>query len=171
MLKKRGDILLHMCTTNEDHMIYGSWDIRHNGQSFLSFWAIFYPLTLLTIWKIKILKKWKRKKTSGDTKLFTLVYHKWPLHDVWYLRYGARQTGFFVILDIFGTWNVTDAIVIFHFGPILCPLPFALLQSPSEKSNFKIKWKKTLEISLFYTSIPKSWSYAILFLRYGVWRM
>ena len=105
MLKKRGDILLHMCTTNEDHMIYGSWDIRHNGQIFLSFWAIFYTLTLLTIRKIKILKKWKRKKTSGDTKLFKLVYHKWPSHDVWFLRYGVRQTGFFVILDHF--WHVT----------------------------------------------------------------
>ena len=30
----------------------------------------------------------------------------------------------------------------FSFWAILCHLPFALLQSPSEKSNFKIKWKK-----------------------------
>ena len=27
-----GDIiLLHMCTLNEDHMVYGSSDVRHNG--------------------------------------------------------------------------------------------------------------------------------------------
>ena len=38
----------------------GSWDIRCNGQSFLSFWAIFCPLTLLTTQKIKILKQWKK---------------------------------------------------------------------------------------------------------------
>ena len=30
-----------MCTINEDHMMYSSWDIRHNKQSFLSFWVIF----------------------------------------------------------------------------------------------------------------------------------
>ena len=53
-----GDIiLLHMCPINKGHMMYGSWDIRH---SFLSFQAIFYPLTLLTTWKIKVLKKWNK---------------------------------------------------------------------------------------------------------------
>ena len=34
------------------------------------------------------------------------------------------------------------------------------------------KVKKHLELSSFYTSVyQKSWSYAIVFLRYGVWRM
>ena len=37
----RAVILLHMCTINEDNMLYGSWDIRHDKQSFLSFWVIF----------------------------------------------------------------------------------------------------------------------------------
>ena len=36
-----------------------TWDIRHNKHSFLSFWAIFCPLILLTTWKLKVLKKWK----------------------------------------------------------------------------------------------------------------
>ena len=37
ILKKRpGDIIsLHLCTTNDNHMMYGSLDIRCNGQSFL----------------------------------------------------------------------------------------------------------------------------------------
>ena len=36
--KVSGDIiLLHMCTINEDHMMYSSWDIRHDGQSFWHF--------------------------------------------------------------------------------------------------------------------------------------
>ena len=46
------------------HMMYGSWDIRHDRLSFLLFWAIFYPLTFLTTQKIKIYKK--RKKILGD---------------------------------------------------------------------------------------------------------
>ena len=28
--KELGDIILHMCTINENHMIYGSWDMEHN---------------------------------------------------------------------------------------------------------------------------------------------
>ena len=52
---------LYMYTINKDHMIYGSWNIKCNlkTDSFLSFWANFCPLTLLTTQKIKILKKWK----------------------------------------------------------------------------------------------------------------
>ena len=39
----------YMCTMNEDHMIYSSWNIRCDRQNFLSFWAIFCPLSPLTI--------------------------------------------------------------------------------------------------------------------------
>ena len=39
-----GDIiLLHMCTINEDHMIYGSWDIRHDWQFFCHLGPFFLP--------------------------------------------------------------------------------------------------------------------------------
>ena len=31
-----GDIInLHLCNTNNDHMMYGSWDIKHNRHNFL----------------------------------------------------------------------------------------------------------------------------------------
>ena len=53
-------IILHMCTINDNHMIYGSWDMKHDRQNFLSFWTIFCPFTLLTTRKIKILKNWKQ---------------------------------------------------------------------------------------------------------------
>ena len=53
-------IILQMCTTNENHMMYGSWDMKYNGQNFLSFWTIFCPFTPLITWKIKILKNWKK---------------------------------------------------------------------------------------------------------------
>ena len=53
----------YICTINEDHIIYGSWNIRCDRQKFLTFWAIFYPFSPLTTWKIKILTL---KKTPGD---------------------------------------------------------------------------------------------------------
>ena len=58
-------MLLHMCTINENNMMYGSWDLRHDKQSFLPFWVIFCCLTFLTTWKIKILKKWKKTKQNN----------------------------------------------------------------------------------------------------------
>ena len=58
----RNVILLHICTLKEDHMIYGSRNIRSDRQKFLSFWTIFCPFSPLTKWKIKILKL---KKTPG----------------------------------------------------------------------------------------------------------
>ena len=51
---------LHMCTIINYHMMHSFWDIRRNGKSFLSFWAIFRPLTLPTTQKIKTLKNWKK---------------------------------------------------------------------------------------------------------------
>ena len=51
--------------------MYGSWDIKCKGQSFLSFWAIFCPKTLLTIQKIKIFKK--QKKTLEILSFYTCV--------------------------------------------------------------------------------------------------
>ena len=57
--KTPGDIILHMCTINENNMIYGFWDMECDRQGFFSFWTIFYSFTLLTTRKIKFLKKWK----------------------------------------------------------------------------------------------------------------
>ena len=38
-----GDIILHICTINDDHMIYGSQDMEHDKIWILSFWTIFCP--------------------------------------------------------------------------------------------------------------------------------
>ena len=49
MKKTPGDIIiLHMCTINDDHMMYVSWDVEHDRQNFLSFWATFCSFTPLT---------------------------------------------------------------------------------------------------------------------------
>ena len=57
MKKKPGDIIiLHFCITNDDHMMYGFWDMEHDRQIFCHFGLFFALLTR----KIKILKKWKK---------------------------------------------------------------------------------------------------------------
>ena len=54
--KKHGDIIiLHKFTINDNHIMYGSWDLKHNRQNFWSFWGIFCNATPLRSQKIKIL--------------------------------------------------------------------------------------------------------------------
>ena len=67
-------IWLYMHTKNDSHMMYSSWDIKWDGQNFLSFWTIFFPFTPLTTWKINN------------------HIEKWQSYDVWFLRYGAWWT-------------------------------------------------------------------------------
>ena len=77
MKKMPGDItLLQMCTRNEDHMIYGSWNIRYNRQNVLSFWAIFWPFTP---WQPEKSKFWKIERNTRRYHHFTQV----SLHKKW----------------------------------------------------------------------------------------
>ena len=78
------------------------------------------PFTPMMTWKIKIKKK-KNEKNNWRYYHFTHMYDKWRWYDVWFLRYGARQTELFLILNYF--------------------LPFY----PLTTRNIKIlkKWKKT----------------------------
>ena len=64
-------------------MIYSSGNRRCTRQKFLTFWAIFCPLTT---WKIKILTL---KKNTWRYYHFTHLHHKWQLYDVWFLIYGT----------------------------------------------------------------------------------
>ena len=41
----RDIIILHLCTTNDNHIMYGSSDIKCDRQNFFSFYAIFCPFT------------------------------------------------------------------------------------------------------------------------------
>ena len=78
---------------------------------------------------------------------FIHVHHKWQSYDLWFLRYGARRTEFFVILD--------------HF---FCP--FTTLTT--QKIKVWKKWRKCLEILSFYICVPKIMITWLWFLRYGV---
>ena len=40
--KPRDIIILHMCTINDNHIMYGSWDMECLREIFLSFWTIFW---------------------------------------------------------------------------------------------------------------------------------
>ena len=68
-------IILQICTINDSHMMYGSWDMEHDGQNFLSFWNIFCPFTPLPTQKIKILKK--IEKPPGDI----IILHRCNIND------------------------------------------------------------------------------------------
>ena len=89
--------LLHMCILNHDHIMYGSWDLKYKGQSFLSFWAIFCPLTLQTSPKIKILKS---KKTPGDIIILHLctTNNNCMMYCSWDIKRNRQN---FVILGYF----------------------------------------------------------------------
>ena len=93
-----GDIILHICIINDNHMMYDFWDTKFNRQNFLSFWTIFCIFTHLTTQKTKIFKR-----NTWRNYYFTHVYHKWQPceYDVWFLGYGAKQAEFFVILGHF----------------------------------------------------------------------
>ena len=71
------------------------WFLRHKAQKteiFLPFWDIFYPLTLLTTRKIKLLENWK--KMPGDIILHLSatnddhMYGSWAQHTI-FCNFGA----------------------------------------------------------------------------------
>ena len=84
-------------TINENYMMYGSWDTKHVGPTFLPFWTIYCTFTPPTTQKIKILKK-KRKKPPGDI----ITLHMCTINDN-HMMYGSWDiecgTKFFIILD------------------------------------------------------------------------
>ena len=100
-------------------MIYSSWDIEQNILKLviLGHFLPFYPL------KTPKIKIFKNEKICWRYHHFTDAYHKLQLYDVWFLRYGVRQTECFVIMDSF--------------------LPFYFPIDP-ENQNFK-KMKETLK--------------------------
>ena len=79
-----------MCNINEDHLIYGSWNIRCNRQKFSTFSAIFCPFSPLTIWKIKILRL---KKTPGDITILHIctINNNHMMHGSWDMEHERHN--------------------------------------------------------------------------------
>ena len=111
-----------------------------NAWRYYHFTHVYLTLTLIKS------KFWKNEKNSWRYYHFTQVYHKWWSYNVTFLRYWAQQTEF-VILD--------------HF------LSFYPLNNLKNQYFEKLK-KNTWRYYHFTQVHKKSWSYAILFLRYGV---
>ena len=75
-----------MCTRNEDHIIYGSRNIRCDRQNFQSFWAILCLLTPPDDPENKNFEK--TKKIPGDV----IILHKCVKnhnHATLFLRYNV----------------------------------------------------------------------------------
>ena len=75
--------------------MHDSWNRELNGQNFLSFWTSFCPFTLLTITKIKTLKKWKKrldilsfyKCVPQMTILWCMVPEIWSMTNRFFLSF------------------------------------------------------------------------------------
>ena len=93
----RDIIIWHMCTINDNDMMYGSYDMKHDKHNFLLFWTVFGPFTLLTTQKNQNFEN--LKKTSADI----INLHKCT--KIMIMCYTVPEI-----------WHVTDVIVIFHFG-------------------------------------------------------
>ena len=95
----------------------------------MGYFLLFYPLTAQ---KIKILKKWK--KSHGDIIIlhsFTKNYDH-MLYCSWDMAHGRCNC-------------------YFSFWAVFCPLT----PLTAQKVKISKKWKKHLDISSFYTSVPK----------------
>ena len=181
-----GDIIiLQKCTKNHDHMLHCSWDMVRDRCNYFSFRVIFWPFTGR---KIKISKKLKKhlEISSFSTSVpkimirWCKVPEIWCVTDVIIFRFGpifallplrkSRKTTWDIIIlykcningnyMMHGSWDVKRERQNFlSIWVISCPF------TPLTTQKIKIlkKWKKHLEISSLYTSVPK-----IMIIRYTV---
>ena len=151
--KASGDIIiLHMCTINDSHIfIYGSWDMEHDRHNFLSFWTFFYPFTPLTTPKNQNFEKLKKMPR------YIIILNKCLINDHHMMN---------------GSWDIErDRPNFLLFWTIFCLFTALKAKKIKIKKKEKKKRKKSLEIWSVYKVYQKSWSYAVLFLRYSAWQM
>ena len=125
-------------------MMYGSWDMEHDGHNFLSFWTIFCPFTPLTPQKMKISKKWKKQLEMSS----------------FYTSVPKIMIISYTVLEI---WHMTDVIAIFHFGLFSAFLP----PQQTKKSKFLKNEKNSWRYHHFTIVYQKLWLVDVRFLRYG----
>ena len=129
MKERPGDIILHKCTKNNDHMLY-----CFNLGNFSSF-------NLLTAQRMKISKKWKKhlEVSSFNTNV----------PEIMIICYNAPEIGHMAVA----------IVIFYFFWLFLAlypiPPPPPLRPNSLKNKKFKkMKKKKYLEIS-FYISVPK----------------
>ena len=106
MLKTPGHIIfLHMCTINQDHMMYVSWDMKFNRQNFFVILGSFLPF-----YSPNSQKKWK--------------FHKYEKKDLEVSAFTTSVPKIVIICFIVPeTWHLMDVIVSFQFGLFFVILP------------------------------------------------
>ena len=112
----------YMCNISEDHIIYGSWNIRRDRQKILSFWTILFTFTPLNTKKIKSFEK--MKKTLGDIIILhkCTKSHDHMLHCSWdTIRDGCNSY--------------------FSFWAIFCPFTPLTIQKIKMSKKWKNAWK------------------------------
>ena len=85
--KRPGDIIiLHKCTINDNHIICGSWDIKHDRQNvvILDRFLPFHPCDNLKNQNFE-----KLKKKAWRYHQFTQVHQKSLSYGTLFLRYGT----------------------------------------------------------------------------------
>ena len=86
MKKMTGDIIiLHMCTIDDNHMMYNSWYIACNGQNFLSFWTIFCHFNPPKNLKNQNFEKMKKTPSR------IIILHMYTIKDN-HMMYGSWDT-------------------------------------------------------------------------------
>ena len=133
MKKTSGDIIiLHKCTINDNHMIYGSWDINCNRQIFFVIFGHFLLFYLPNSPKNENITK--LKKTPGDIIILhkCTKNHDHMLQCSWDMACDGRNC-------------------YFSFWAIFC----SITPVTAQKMKISKKWKKCLVISSFYTIVPK----------------
>ena len=131
MKKIAGDIILYKCTKSHNHMSCGSWDPEWDTEFLVilgHFWPFYPPPPpLMTTWKIKILKNWK--KHLEISSFYTCVPKM-----IWC-----------ILLEV---WNF------FSFLNIFCP--FAPHPPPNNPQNRNFEKMKRLpeDIIILHISTP-----------------
>ena len=108
--KTPGDIIiLHICTINGNHMMYGSWDMECDRQNVLSFGQIFALLPPYGPGKSKFWKNEKRKKKNKTkTPDNIIILHICTINDN----------------HMYGSWDIErDRQIFLSFWTIFCPPP------------------------------------------------
>ena len=131
MKKTPGYITIsHFCTTNYYHMMYSSWDTADDRQFFviLDYFLPFYPSSNLENQNFE-----KIKKSPGDIIILHLciINENRIMYGSWDMEHNRQNF-----------WS---------FWAIFCPFTQLTIQ----KIKILKKWKKHLQISSFYTSVPK----------------
>ena len=133
MKKTPGDvIILQKWTKNHDQMLYCSWDTAHDGCNYFLLKANFCTFTPLTAWKMKLKKK--MEKNPGDI----IILHKCTKNQDHML---------------YCSWDMARHRYNCYFSFWTILYPFTLLTA--QKKKILQKWRKHLEMSSFYTSVPK----------------